>query len=320
MASASLTRPVATRSPRNGNGRGPRICATCGHPLPDGAPRPGHETVEIVAVTPTMAAEWLGLNVQNRKLRESRVTSFVGTLERDQWTLIGDAVVFDEHNHLLNGQHRLKSIAESGITARLLVLRGVPTEAQEVMDGNLPRKLYDALKFKNYSDCFVLGSALTFLHLYRYIGMTGNPNYASPADRPTVRQSLSLLAECPDLVEFKKKMQPVYVATKMRKGMGTALWWVFAQLDAGDADEFFLQITTNSKPGGTGRVGLLTSAPTFQLRRFLFNELASTRRVPAWREAAMVCKAWNLYREGREVGNLTWRWGGRQKEPFPLAK
>lgn len=317
----ALTRTrVGTKTPIHTNGSS-GICPECGQHVQVGKPRPGHETVEIVSVTPEMASEWLDLNVHNRKLRESRVASFVGTLERSQWTLTGDSIVFDEHGHLINGQHRLKSIVESGVPVRLLVLRGVPTEAQEVMDGNLPRQLADALKLRGYTDTFVLASSLTFLYKYRYIEATGNVNYADPGDRPTVRQCLALLESNPELADLRKRMQPVYVATKMRKGMGIALWHVFAQIDKADADEFFLQVATGTKPGGTGRVGLVSTHPVFQLRRYLFNELVSTKgRSPDYREAALTCRAWNIWREGREVGNLTWHYGGRQKDQFPLAR
>ena len=91
-------------------------------------------TVTIERVTPTQAKQWLQGNVDNRKLRETRVVFFTRLLQEDEWELTGDAIVFADQGILINGQHRLTAVVVSKVPAQFLVLRGVPSKTQEVMD------------------------------------------------------------------------------------------------------------------------------------------------------------------------------------------
>ena len=59
--------------------------------------------VAIETVTPTKAKNWLQGNVDNRRLRESRVIFFSRLLQEGEWELTGDAIVFDTEGILING-------------------------------------------------------------------------------------------------------------------------------------------------------------------------------------------------------------------------
>ncbi len=73
--------------------------------------------------------------------------------------------------------------------------------------------------------------------------------------------------------------------------------------------------------------GLEPGSPVLLLRQRLFDAISprhksGTRsRLNEIEKAALVVKAWNASREGREVKSLRWRASGasRGKEPFPTA-
>lgn len=279
-----------------------------------------------------MAAEWLTFNIKNRNMRDSRVTSYQGMLVRDEWKLTGDAAVFDENGHLINGQHRLRALADlptthpdSGVKSiRFVVLRGVPAEAQDVMDANLPRKLSDALKLRGGINNVAVAAALNCLHKYRYVERTGNVNYSDPGERASTLEALRLLDENPGLPNFYSRTEPVRKNLHVRTGMGMALYHIFDQIDSADAEAFMESLSRGTKVGDDPdgpRVSLLETDPIFQLRRFFLNIYGITAGRPPWyREAAMICKAWNLWRDGRQIGSLAWKYGGKNHDPFPLAK
>lgn len=286
-------------------------------------PRPGRETVVIEFVTPALADAWLDVNVYNRDLRDTRVINHAGALLRGEWTLTGDAIVFDENDNLLNGQHRLSAIKLAGELAaeqgkvfkgiRVVVLRGVEAKAQEVMDQGLKRSVGDALKLRGETNYFVLAAALSYMHQLAYTTATGNVHYANSGERPTTPQQLAILDANPTIRDFRSKALPLNRALKMRTGVTVALYYTFAQLDAGEADAFFDSLLNG--------VGLEAGNPILALRRALVNEkLSSKGRMPHYREAALICKAWNYWREGRTIATLTWHFGGSQREPFPLPK
>ncbi len=106
-----------------------------------GRPR-GKVYVKIEHVTPEDASKLLKLNTHNRDLRISRVKLLVNAIKRGEWKLNGDCVVLSGNGSggvLLNGQHRLYAIVESGTSVDLALMYNAMPEAQETMDSGMPR-------------------------------------------------------------------------------------------------------------------------------------------------------------------------------------
>jgi hypothetical protein len=61
------------------------------------------------------------------------------------WRLTHQGIAFNCDGTLLDGQHRLAAIIESGIAVQMLVARGVETANQMVMDDHAKRNASDAL-------------------------------------------------------------------------------------------------------------------------------------------------------------------------------
>lgn len=119
---------VATAGPRNGVGHmtGPRV--------------------ELVFVTPEMAAEWLARNTKNRTLSKSHAETLSTCLTRGEWSLNGETIKFAADGRLLDGQHRLTACMMAGCGFWTYVARGLAGEAFDTIDVNLrPRKVGDVL-------------------------------------------------------------------------------------------------------------------------------------------------------------------------------
>lgn len=82
-------------------------------------------TVDVVLVTPGLAAAWLARNARHRKIKPKLVEKYVAQMRAGQWELNGKTLVFDRDGVLLGGQHRLTACVESGCSFRVLVVRGV---------------------------------------------------------------------------------------------------------------------------------------------------------------------------------------------------
>jgi hypothetical protein len=101
--------------------------------------------IKVRDITPRMAKEWLARLGKNRKLRKNLVGRYVKQLKRGEWHLTHQGVAFDEKGELIDGQHRLQAIVESGITARMPVATGVGQAAKMVLDTGSARSFHDAL-------------------------------------------------------------------------------------------------------------------------------------------------------------------------------
>lgn len=103
--------------------------------------RPG-VTTEIQTITPTIAAEMLEGNTNNRSLAEGRVKSLAAMMAAGEWK-IAQPVMFDYNGKLVDGQHRLQAVIRSGMSVRFLVVHGIEPEAFSVVDQGKSRTATD---------------------------------------------------------------------------------------------------------------------------------------------------------------------------------
>lgn len=102
---------------------------------------------KIVNITPELAREWLARNTpKNRKLRPSTVRDYKGRFQRGEYIITHQGIAFDETGMLIDGQHRLRAIAElDGVVIPMLVTRGLPANAYQAIDTGLKRSLADSM-------------------------------------------------------------------------------------------------------------------------------------------------------------------------------
>jgi hypothetical protein len=103
--------------------------------------------IKETLITPEMATKWLEGNTHNRSIRDSKVDQYARDMLAGKWRLTHQGIAFDTDETLQDGQHRLWAIVNSGRPTRMMVARGVPKDAQAVIDDNIPRSVVDALKF-----------------------------------------------------------------------------------------------------------------------------------------------------------------------------
>jgi hypothetical protein len=101
--------------------------------------------ISVMTITPDLAAEFLKRNTGNRAIRKKAVDQYADDLRRGEWKLTHQGVAISPTGRLLDGQHRLFAIVQSGITAQMVVALDVPVDAYLVMDRGKPRQLRDAL-------------------------------------------------------------------------------------------------------------------------------------------------------------------------------
>lgn len=95
---------------------------------------------EVIAVTPELAAEWLGRNApENRSISKRRVRAWVGEMRAGRWELTHQGIAFSAAGVLVDGQHRLTAVVESGVTVNMLVFFDVPTTYSGPIDQGFVR-------------------------------------------------------------------------------------------------------------------------------------------------------------------------------------
>lgn len=105
---------------------------------------------QVKYVTPEMAAQWLRSNTANRKPSKAAIKRWAQIMRAHAWKLCSDAIAFDVDGVLINGQHRLMAVIETGMTQPFLVANNFPAGSKEACDIGKKRQLHEILTIGGY--------------------------------------------------------------------------------------------------------------------------------------------------------------------------
>jgi len=80
---------------------------------------------------------------QNRPIHQSQVTVYASDMKAGMWGRHHQGIAFDKAGILMDGQHRLWAVIESGVTVMMPVTWGLDREAQLTIDSGLKRSTAD---------------------------------------------------------------------------------------------------------------------------------------------------------------------------------
>ena len=102
-------------------------------------------TAGQMIVTPNMATEWLEQNKRNRHIRQSHVDDLAQEIKSGLWKFDGATIRFDTEGNILDGQHRLWAVIESGLSIDTFVVLGLESDVFAVIDTGIVRTGADVL-------------------------------------------------------------------------------------------------------------------------------------------------------------------------------
>lgn len=111
--------------------------------------------MKVILVTPDIAERWLEANTHNRPIRQHVVDKYAAAMKRGEWRLTPEAIMFSKpytdaegkevRETLINGQHRLWAVLNSGVSVEMTVWWGCEPDEFEVVDQNAVRTFGDIL-------------------------------------------------------------------------------------------------------------------------------------------------------------------------------
>jgi len=258
---------------------------------------PAHNgvTVEIVTVTPDLAAEWLGTNHGNRNQRPGKINQYVRDLVSGNWVLSTDAIGFDWDGRLINGQHRCEAAVESGESFPAIVVRGLDPRAQDVMDQGAKRSAADALRFNGVSGYATIIAAVANIAVQ---GGQGKISRFGDMGKAFLSNSevIDWFAGNRDVehsVAFASR-----IARKIKATPAPLAYAIYRteQIDPEKSFTFFDDLSEFRTHGKGDPIYALLDG----LRRL--DERAAHK--PAGSQLAHIFRAWNAYRDGRRLNHL----------------
>ena len=261
--------------------------------------------IELVMVGPDLAKLWLEKNTDNRTQKPGHKNKIVRAIQLEEFRFAGDPIRFAANGRLLDGQHRLESIVETGVTLPLLVMKGFHEDAQLYMDAGKPRGPGDQVTLQ--------------------LKVPGGNNWASIA-RLIIRwdaddlltnilqaSNAEVVAFCRDHeAEMKAAVSAAnaqYTRIAGRKPVAGAVHFFAHRIDENLCSKFFRQLATGAD--------LTPGNPVFALR----DTLLTRKRVDRFtsnEELSLYVRAWNAARKGEILQRLQLPRGGLSPYNFEL--
>lgn len=244
--------------------------------------------LRILNVGPDLAAAWLAKNANNRNEARGNKAKISRSMELDDFKFLGDPVRFDEDGNLLDGQHRLKSIVETGSELPLLVIKGFKPEAQLYMDQGKVRGAGDQIKLAGVAEKGGNNWAAIARLIIRWDAGDVLGNLLVPG-------TAEIIAFCNEHRDQMRRAESAANAQYRRVGgrrpVAGATFYFAELIDAQLAHKFFRQLAT----GEDIRLG----DPVFALRDTLLKRKGTGgTKLNSNEELSLFVRAWNAARAG----------------------
>lgn len=267
-------------------------------------------TTSIEMVSPEYAKEILKGNVKNRALNARRVNALAAAIKRGEWMMNGDAVRISKGGRLLDGQHRLSAVAQSGETVEMLIIRGLDDSVFDTIDtGGRARGASDILQLSGVKNASVVAAAARMIFLYK---LKGNPFHGTPEDAPTVTQIKSFCEKNEGIESAASFIAGRSSVCKMiPASVATFCLFAMREVNHESADEFMDSINSGE--------GLSRGDAALALRERLLNNMMTNKvKLSRYYTAALVIKAFRRHMAGEKVSTL--RVSEHEKNIFDLGK
>jgi len=266
---------------------------------------------EIEYIDPELAELLLGRMIDNRRVRRPKVLQFAADMKAGLWRVTGEAIKLTEDGQVIDGEHRLRAIIESGVSIETLVVHGAQIDDRVAMDSGTSRTLTDHLRFLGVERPTDLAAALIALQdRHQRSPFRSGPGSSSATSR---QEFLLLLDANPRLPDSVMATSKVARLLRLPRGLCAALHYDMVALDPDDADDFWARLHSGAE--------MHAQHPVLVLRRRLEGNAATIgRKFDRITIHAYMIKGWNAYRDGRDITVIRWTRGGAHPEEFPTLE
>lgn len=123
--------------------------------------------VALETISPDRARQLLGRMNRNRPLSETTVTRYVVDMKAGRWASDnGQTIVMSDQGNLLDGQHRLHAVIQSGLSFPFLVAYGVAEQHFDTMDNGKNRAASDILALRGYKNTVTMSAIARLSYAY----------------------------------------------------------------------------------------------------------------------------------------------------------
>ena len=269
-------------------------------------------TIEWATIDQSDAMRWLERNESNRNARARVVNAYARDMREGRWLATGETIKFDRHGNLIDGQHRLLAIVESGQAQQILVVSGIDPAVRGVIDTGAVRTGGDALRMHGIggTNPMALAASARLLVLWESGRLPTMTSGMRGEDRATHSEIIATVERRPDLLDAVHDATRDYQRIGIPPGPQAMARTVLADVDAADAMLFWDSLAGYATEGEKDPRAVLL----FTIRQM--REAGQLRR--PGESIGLVFTAWNAWRDKQTIRHLTTRDGKGKPLRIPM--
>lgn len=252
---------------------------------------------EKLMITPELAKEYLKLNKKNRAMNKNLVNTYVHDMVTQNWIVNGETIKFDLNGDLIDGQHRLAAIIQSGVSIEYTCIFDLPEKAFSTIDIGRRRTMGDTLSAVNIPSSSSMAALAKRMLQYDKGYSIGNAQ---------ARVNIGITNN--DIIEFVNENQDIMLThvnsaktyhqtfRGLNNGDYAFYSYLFSRIDAQAAENFFNILT--------GVELAPVNNPVTLLRNRLINNMGMKTKMNKVLLSSYVVKAWNYHRNSAEITRL----------------
>jgi hypothetical protein len=257
--------------------------------------------VGLILLTPEIAADF-SKRIPRRQRNQSRrlIDKYTTDMLAKKWPFIGDAIRFNSDDELIDGQHRVEGVVETGVSIPTIVVFGLDNDAIVPMDSGKGRRFEDLLTMEEHIENAASVGSLTRRVTHWMLGNYGQENIARVINpewlntTPTNEQLWTVYrANKDELIECTR--HGLSYSRFFKKSAGPAIfafsWMLFGKIDVDARESFFHELKEGS--------GTNTPTPAIgSLRRKLNEKYTRTTKPKPWEWQHFIFQTWNRKLQG----------------------
>lgn len=238
-------------------------------------------SASVVYVTPEMAERWLGKNHVNRNIRNNRVGKYASDMANGKWQITGEAIKFDRAGSLVDGQHRLWAVVESGCTVPMFVVRGLDENTQIVLDSGSARTSADNLHMMGVKNAHLVSSiARRRISLTGFNDVSNSEVYDYVLEHPEIAEAARIAARYANRCDV------------IPSTAGLAAWSIAEIHGWVTSEEFF--------HAAAEKIGLTPGDPVLAMTAFFAEQRRNRRKLTIEAQLSVIIRAFNYRYEGKQ--------------------
>jgi len=261
--------------------------------------------VQFVDMTPELAAKYMARNGHNRKIKLANLRMMTGDMIAGDFPFNGAAILLADDGTLIDGQHRLQAVIDSGETITMLVISGFKMVAQENVDTGAKRALADVLHLRGETNCNELAALAKLANSWN----SGN--------RSTIRfhqasnqELLRFIDRNPDVRDALKPTRNFAKKYGVSKSHMSLAYWVLNRISPADNAEFWKLL------GEPQQSPNAIAALQASLVRDMAAKAKGQNRLPIY-QLALVLKTWNCFMTAKPMTQMRFKIGGASPDQWP---